>query len=362
MSTDERNIGDFLEKIKSICRNKYVISLCIIFASIAFILYPLWSNNISIKITTKKITLNLPNNFRECSINFKHETFVFFYAMRRVNSNNKNDYREKRIEQNVKTLTLKNLYTDKLNLDQYDDSEGFRIIINTKNQLYSPTEIINVTIDGQQIDLKEFFDNYILSGNKTYEDRRYIRESLALLLLKYNDSISNYILTIFTLFFLVTVTNLLFNCKFILLSNVRFERYINEKYFPDNGESLLPPSNIVSAKDNFGMHYVRKDNWLRFLQVLGPAVGFTLTISSLIAALHPSIRELGDIGISSFFEAIQIAMISTFVGLLIRLTSILHKKLNDKILIRADIYFFKIENSINNQTPVLDEKIIHNAE
>jgi hypothetical protein len=80
----------------------------------------------------------------------------------------------------------------------------------------------------------------------------------------------------------------------------------------------------------------------RFLQVFGPAVGFILTISSLIAALHPSIQKQQDI--SAFFGSIQVAMVSTFIGLFIRIIGIFSQRANDKLFDRADDYIDKLTN------------------
>jgi biopolymer transport protein ExbB/TolQ len=75
---------------------------------------------------------------------------------------------------------------------------------------------------------------------------------------------------------------------------------------------------------------------IRFLQALGPALGFILTVSSLVQALHPA-SLLGSKGLDGFLSGIHVAMISTFLGLLIRIIALEAARVNDELLIRADL-------------------------
>jgi hypothetical protein len=58
---------------------------------------------------------------------------------------------------------------------------------------------------------------------------------------------------------------------------------------------------------------------LAMAKVLGPALGFLLTVSSLAAALHPVVQAQQDA--FQFISAIQIAILSTLVGLAIRIVA-----------------------------------------
>jgi biopolymer transport protein ExbB/TolQ len=58
---------------------------------------------------------------------------------------------------------------------------------------------------------------------------------------------------------------------------------------------------------------------LAFAKTMGPALGFLLTVSSLSAALHPSVQATQDT--FRFVSGIQIAVIATFIGLAIRIVA-----------------------------------------
>lgn len=72
-----------------------------------------------------------------------------------------------------------------------------------------------------------------------------------------------------------------------------------------------------------------------FAKTMGPALGFLLTVSSLSAALHPSVQGTQDT--FRFVSGIQIAIIATFVGLAIRIVAQfaqrLHRDLAERVLL-----------------------------
>jgi len=117
-----------------------------------------------------------------------------------------------------------------------------------------------------------------------------------------------------------------------------FRRFINKKYLINDSADQ---NEIINAHNQCGIDFTSRNSWFRFLQVSGPAIGFALTISSLIAGLHPSIQKTHDISI--FFESIQIAMISTLIGLIIRLIALIAQRVNNKLFFRADETFWLLK-------------------
>ena len=117
------------------------------------------------------------------------------------------------------------------------------------------------------------------------------------------------------------------------------ESFLNKTY------SLNSKDELNKAQILFAEQYERDDRWYKVLQIMGPAIGFALTISSLIVGLHPRLKEIQNIEI--FFETIQIAMISTFIGLSVRILAIALQTSSNKIFIQADDAFFRIQESLN---------------
>lgn len=75
----------------------------------------------------------------------------------------------------------------------------------------------------------------------------------------------------------------------------------------------LGPLQIIKA--DFYLLYRR----LVFARVIGPALGFTLTVSSLIAGLHPTGQTLQST--FQLLSSLQVAMVATLVGLLMRIVA-----------------------------------------
>jgi len=65
--------------------------------------------------------------------------------------------------------------------------------------------------------------------------------------------------------------------------------------------------------------YSAKYQKLAFARVFAPAMGFLLTVSSLIAGLHPSTTASQDM--FRFVSSLQLALVATFMGLLVRLVA-----------------------------------------
>jgi len=82
--------------------------------------------------------------------------------------------------------------------------------------------------------------------------------------------------------------------------------------------------------DSYGALHRR----LVFCRVLGPALGFLLTVSSLVAGLHPSATAEQDT--FRFVSSLQLALVATFMGLAVRIvaefTLRLHRDLAERKL------------------------------
>ena len=58
---------------------------------------------------------------------------------------------------------------------------------------------------------------------------------------------------------------------------------------------------------------------LAFARVVGPATGFLLTVTSLVAGLHPSVVAAQDT--FHFISSLQLALVATFMGLAVRIAA-----------------------------------------
>jgi len=209
------------------------------------------------------------------------------------------------------------------------------------------SEIVAVSIDDKAIDLKLFFKHYLKSQGE-FIRFRYIRKTLADFLYSMNDVVSNWILT-FMFFGIVWEIGKLGIMELracVFYSDSRFERYLITSL---NIKNMAEEKQRAEALDKYHADYWRLDNWFRFLQALGPALGFILTVSSLVQALHPALFKANNL--DGFLNGIHVAMISTFLGLLLRIIALEAARVNDKLFIRAEMQLGESEHDSQVDRP-----------
>lgn len=180
-----------------------------------------------------------------------------------------------------------------------------------------------VRLDGKDLPLRRFFEENVKSSKASYIRLRYIRKDLAKLVFNWNDFVSNWILTglVAGLSFLgIRVALLEFNTY--VCPNRFFRRTL------ENLRRLHPQADGGSVFDLFAADCLKRDTLFQYLQLFGPALGFLLTVSSLIEALYPT--RLGN-DLEGFLAGIHVALISTFLGLLMRFFSLEGARVNDHL-------------------------------
>lgn len=323
-------------------KRKFVLFLGLIGATLIFIYYPIIFKSSYIKITGIIFRFELPSSFKECEIYLKDEIIIdpagtSIYPFSK-NDNKQFQGKSLEIETKIGHLVIKNPFKEGASANSEIDS--FHIYL--KHRAKEAIKITKVVVDKKVINLKTFYhDNIIDKTNRALVEKQYITDVISLLLLNYNLSASNFILTFLLLCFFILLLELASKCiTYYFLPPKSFAKYVNCK-FSDNGSMIAiqdPGKRIEYYK-----RFYEQDIWYRFLQILGPTVGFLLTTSSLVAALNPSLQESRDI--KSFFDSIQVAMISTFVGLLIRLIALFLQKISNKIFNRIDNLLFEYQGN-----------------
>jgi hypothetical protein len=110
------------------------------------------------------------------------------------------------------------------------------------------------------------------------------------------------------------------------------------------GVFLVPDEQLLKSfkskretKEDVVAAWARTYRSLVFGRVLGPALGFLLTVSSLVAGLHPSAASVKDT--FQFVSSLQLALVATFMGLLVRIIAELalryQRELSDRKLALA---------------------------
>lgn len=139
-----------------------------------------------------------------------------------------------------------------------------------------------------------------------------LQDKLSDLLLSVNESAGNIVLACMMIWSLLLVAELSSG-----LWRSRFADDETIKSIYSNYASRAPgelkaegPETLVNAI------YLQVLRRLSFARVIGPALGFMLTVSSLVAGLHPSMHSTHDT--FYFISSLQIALVATFMGLAMR--------------------------------------------
>lgn len=153
-----------------------------------------------------------------------------------------------------------------------------------------------------------------------------IQERLSDYLLLFNSSVGNLILMVLCAVLLWAMWR---------VGDAALQRWkVREAKLQQVAEKVVNEATSRDAailRDQLAAQYWHDCRWSNFWKVAGPAFGFLLTVSSLAASLHPSVQAARDA--YAFVAGIQIAVISTFIGLLIRIfahidTSVRQNSLN----------------------------------
>ena len=317
-----------------------IVTCSILLCTFLFIYYPQLADDVSIEfdISAYQVKCRLPKNFKNIEFGFRTETFIGVIN-EALSADTTRGWTEpgaigKTVSQKIKKLTVENLIPPEQR-KRHGDTDWVIVGIQFKpllGELVLPLELIEVKLDEKKVELKTFFEKYLLGSEARYIGQRYVREFVSNLLLRYNDDLTN-----------VLLAALMFACLSFSVPLIREVQYFyfHEKYWEHlkkkYGLCHDNTNKIRELQIRYGEDFLKKDSFFRLWQVLGPAFGFVMTISSLIAGLHPSLRATQSINM--FFEAIQVAMVSTFVGLLLRIVATIRQHMNDKLFVKADELF-----------------------
>jgi hypothetical protein len=157
-------------------------------------------------------------------------------------------------------------------------------------------DLRSVTIDQQKFDARGL--DAVVQPQGRFRRDQLVREGITDFIFKYNEMLSNYALA-----FMVSVFAY-FSYQLVVLYG-----------------DLVRSGKVGKANEVRGrlerMREQRRS--FEFWRIAAPSLGFLMTVSSLAAALHPSVQATRNA--AQFLAAVDVAVISTFVGLMVRLVA-----------------------------------------
>ena len=218
-----------------------------------------------------------------------------------------------------------NISVDDLVASKANKNEPLLLEIHIVRQ-WPPALLTHIYIDGHEIDATHLDER--LSGTD-FKLRRWrsMREVLTIFLTKYNDSIADHALAISSSFlvylFVFHYLKLQYNL-FRLNRSRNPQQLVLKRYRPDNQNQKISMELMESRWD-------KESRFAATVEVIGPSIGFLFTVTSLISALAPLAGPAPEL--SGFLNAIRIALISTFLGLIARIIAIFIQRANDEFFV-----------------------------
>jgi hypothetical protein len=136
----------------------------------------------------------------------------------------------------------------------------------------------------------------------------FMQDKLSDLIFRGNETLGNFLLAglAVAVVWLITILGNSFR-RLYLSSDATLQATFKELAM----KGVKNPAQTVAAE------YASMFRRLAFARVVGPALGFLLTVSSLVAGLHPSTTATQDT--SRFVSSLQLALVATFMGLAVRI-------------------------------------------
>ena len=288
---------------------KYVAKLLPALAILLFAGLYILTGKTQIEIQGNNLSFDL-GRFDHCEVTFQKPVHILAFGIRKIALTNEDESANfpisaQSINRDETSLQMDNPYSES---DKKYSNPLYRVFVNTSPSINC--EIVSISINGTNVDLKSFYSTQLRCHGELIKTK-FIRKALAGWIIYFNDTVSNWILTIL-LGGLIALTAKLASME--ITAYFLTDKFLKNKLIKFlKIEDFTNETQRVAAFNKYAAYWDSGNVTFRFLQALGPAMGFILTVSSLIAALDPSLLTANDI--NGFLRGIHVAMISTFLGL-----------------------------------------------
>jgi hypothetical protein len=225
----------------------------------------------------------------------------------------------------VTNLTLVNCYTNGTGPDRMM-LQPIKISVSSDHM-----RIASVSIDNRAVPLEAFLKTHVIQTRirtpAYISQHRFFRDALASKVSDLNEPISNWALTF-----------MFFGISWVVVRLLALEAqvFLYPRHF------LIRTIQRASRERDLSSHAAReragewcknvwsqRDAMYRYLQALGPAAGFLMTVTSLIYSLSSS-----KVDVQLLIGGMHIAMVSTFLGLTLRIIALEGERASVSLLAR----------------------------
>jgi hypothetical protein len=202
-----------------------------------------------------------------------------------------------------------------------------------------PVDILKVELDGTSIELSQLQRDYLRDTSSELLRRRYVQDWLESALTTWNRDAGNYVVTAMSLLALWMSFGLVPRLSLYVGPKAAYHKLL--QMLVDGAQKV--PATAANPVDAARRHYIdfyaRTIANQRFWRALGPALGFLFTVTSLVAGIRPIPGGAATAQMGTLFSSLQLALISTVAGLVMRIAAMARLRLEHALMEDAQAFF-----------------------
>ena len=213
----------------------------------------------------------------------------------------------------------------------------YEVRVTVRHRARRPVDFITVRLDGHDVEPKEALLK-LTSTDAEVLRARYVQDVLERLLTVGNRGVGNVVVTAMCIVALWQWTALIPRLGFFL-SKTAYVKVLNELIAAEANADQPKSQQADAARRRYIDYYHRTTGNQRVWRVLGPALGFLFTVTSLVAGIRPIPGTVATTEMGALFSSLQLALISTVVGLAMRIGAMLRLRIEQILMGDAEQFF-----------------------
>lgn len=202
-----------------------------------------------------------------------------------------------------------------------------------------PIDILKAELDGTNIELSRLQSEFLRDSPAELLKQRYVQDWLESLLTAWNRDIGNYFVTAMSVLALWMMFGLVLRLPLYLGTGGGFRKLLTALIESAERDSATAAKSVDAARRHYFDFYSSTIANQRFWRALGPALGFLFTVTSLVAGIRPIPGGAATAQMGTLFSSLQLALISTVAGLVMRLAAMARLRLEQALMEDAQAFF-----------------------
>lgn len=317
--------------------SRWVAVLGLLFPTLYFILWT--APYVRVDNTSGRVVLGLPADFKTLRLEFAGPISATGWEVsgRSVEAIKHFGIRQGRLDARDQIVTIDNAAQPERGAVPPEIEYVIGVMVMHRSQ--RPIDILKAELDGRDVELSRLQGEFLKDSPAELLKQRYVQDWLESLLTAWNRDIGNYFVTAMSVLALWMMFGLVMRLPLYLGTKAAYRKLLTSLI--ESAEKV--PETAAQPVDAARRHYVEfYANTManqRFWRALGPALGFLFTVTSLVAGIRPIPGGAATAQMGTLFSSLQLALISTVAGLVMRLAAMARLRLEHALMEDAQTFF-----------------------